>query len=787
MSSSLKTYNALKRLEKGFYEVPKSVQMIIPIKCLWQDGIFLLTDREKGLNQYSITYRFSDINYLITSSSDKKKKFLLWENFLNSFESDARYKISVVRRKINKSKLMNTLSVDLQNDDYDVYRKELNDLVIGKATAANGMTQELYITVSTWKKDIETARAYFQRAKQNMETALKKIGSDIEDVDATERLRLLHDFYRPDESDGFFLDLKDMIKRGDDVKDYICPDCYSQDRRSTEHFIMGKKYGRALFLREYARFISDNIVTDLCSLNHPSILSIDLVAIPTDEVVKMGEVAQMNIQSKITKYSKKAAKSSPIVQLPYSYEEQVKETGDFLEDIRNRDQRAFVANISYVHLADSKEELDADTDDILATCRKHSCQLATLYFEQLDGLLTALPYGINRLCAERIVTTESASVFMPFKAQELMHKDGIYIGTNAVTGNVLSVNTDLLANPNSFVFGVPGAGKSFFIKQEISEIFLSTNDDILILDPENEYTPLVKAFNGQVINISASSPQHINAMDMAEGYGEGHNPYADKTEFIISLIEQIDKKRILGGDDKSIIDRCVALTFKQFATTGITPTLVDLRNTLMEQEEEQAHELALSLELFTTGSLDAFAHTTNVDISNRLVCYNIADLGETLKSAGTLVITDAIINRVTENWRIGKRTWIMLDEFHVMLADVFSTAFFCSAWRRFRKRNANPCGITQNPASLLENVEVSSMLGNSTYIVMFRLAEKDAELVGETYNLSEEQLKYVSPSTKPGNGLVKVESDVIPLDNQWKKDSKLYNLMTTKPGEWTVE
>ena len=439
------------------------------------------------------------------------------------------------------------------------------------------------------------------------------------------------------------------------------------------------------------------------------------------------------------------------------------------------------ANLTLVITADTKEQLDADTETVLITARKHLCQIAPLKYQQLNGLNTALPIGVRKIKNLRTLTTESLAVLNPFRVQEIFDKGGIYYGENAISHNLIMVNKANLLNQSSFLLGVPGSGKSFSAKELIVFLALSTDDDILICDPEGEYSALVKAMGGEVIGISASSSDHINAMDMTEGYGDGANPVVDKSEFILSLFEQLDKKG-LGPKEKSIIDRCTALVYDDYSKTGVVPTLMSLRAKLLEQPEREAHELALSLELFTNGSLNVFAHETNVNTNSRIISYDIYKLGKQLKTMGLLVITDAMINRVSENYRKGKRTHIFIDEIHVLFENEYSATFFNSAWRQFRKRNAYPTAITQNVEYLLSSVDASTMLSNSEFIVMLNQAASDRKELAKLLNISDEQMSYITNSDA-GCGLIRYGSSLVPFINRFPRNTKLYKLMTTKPGE----
>ena len=775
-------------MEKNSFKVPRTVQETIPIKKIWEDGVFQLSETKNGMKQYSVTYQISDINYSISSPSEKENKFLQWEAVLNSFDTDARYKISIFKRKINTQNLLKTVALPTKGDKYDKYREAFNEVVIKQALQANGITQEIYLTVSAWKDDIKAALAFFNRQFSQISQSFSYMGAKIRQIDATERLRIFHDFYRQGEETNYHLDLKDMMKQGSDIRDYICPDIYDTDKHSADHFKIGNTFGRAIFLRNYASFIKDDIVSKLCSISRPCCFSIDLVAIPTDESIKAAQNIKMRVESNKVKYLQKAADRGMYgATITYDMQQQLDEADEYLNDLTERDQRMFVANISMVHLANTKEELDEDTEEIFSAARTKMCQMSTLYFEQLKGLVTALPYGVNWLSSERTLTTEGAGVFLPFRAQEVTDKGGLYFGINQITGNLITVDLMNLPNQNRFSIGIPGSGKSMSVKMDVLWIFLNTDHEIIILDPENEYSEFVELLGGQVIHLSATSETYINPFDMVEGYAESKkNTYYEKSTFIVSLLELIDNKDSIGADDKSIIDRCVSAVYKN-AADGITPTLKDLREELNRQPEERAKVLALKLELFTDGSLNVFSNQTNISFNNRIVCFDTSKLENDLKIIGNLIVSHCLVNRVTENWKKGKITELKLDEFQEMLREHYSANFFNSAWRRYRKRGAFPHGITQNIEYLRSNVEFNTMFGNSPCVSLYQLTPEDMDDISGTYNLSEEQLKKVSATAEPGTGLVKVGASIIPFDSRIPKSNLLYSLFTTKAGEWNAK
>ena len=770
----MKTLRNLRRLEKEKFHIPRSVQDAIPVKSIWKNGIF-----QVGAHRFSKSWKFEDINYGTASEEDKKTMFLAYSELLNSFDSNAYTKISIITRKLNRRDFEEKLLIPMRNDSLDRLRKEYNDMLIEKAASGNGMIRDMYITVSAVRKDYEDAKNYFARVGSELHMHLSRLGSRCTELTAIDRLRVLYGFYRHGEEADFHFDLVETAKKGHSFKDYICPDSMELNK---DCFKLGDRYGRVLFLKEYASYIKDDFLAELCSLERPAVLTLDIIPVPTDEAVREAESRLLGVERNIVDFLRKQQNNKNYSgNVSYELEKQRAEMKEFLDDLTNRDQRMMFANLTYVHTADSKEQLDADTDYVQTTARQRMCQMATMRFQQLDGLNTALPIGVRGIHALRTLTTESLAVLMPFRVQEIMDAGGIYYGENAISGNLILCNRANLLNQSAIILGVPGSGKSFSAKELIAFLALATDDDILICDPEREYVELGKALGAESIRIAAGSDDHINAMDMVDGYGDSGNPIVDKSEFVLSLFEQLDKGGI-HSKEKSIIDRCVEAVYADYKYGGALPTLCVLREKLLEQPEEEARELALSLELFTAGSLNAFAHKTNVNVQSRIIIYDIMDLGRQLKTMGLLVITDAMLNRVTENHRKGKRTHLFIDEFHVVFENEHSAEFFNSAWRRFRKRNAYPCAITQNVEYLLDSVQASTMLSNSEFLIMLNQAASDREKLAQLLNISPEQTDYIT-NAPAGCGLLKYGGALIPFENRFPKDTELYRLMTTKPGE----
>ena len=774
----IKTLAKLFKQEKEKFVVPKGVQDVIPIKAIYDDGIFKV-----GKDKFSKTFKFTDINYAVASREDKEAMFLEYSELLNSFDSGATTKITINNRRLNRLDFEETILLPLKSDELDVYREEYNKMLLEKATGANAIVQDKYITISVSKKNVEEARSYFARVGADLIAHFGRLGSKCTELETDERLRVFHDFYRVGEESSFHFDIRETRRKGHDFKDYICPDSMEFEK---DYLKIGDRYARVLFLREYASFIEDDMVAELTDLNRNLMMSIDVIPIPTDEAVREAESRLLGVETNITNWQRKQNQNNNFsVAVPYDMEQQRKEMKEFLDDLTTRDQRMMFAVITFVHTADTKAQLDQDTEALLTVARKHLCQFGVLKFQQLDGLNTVMPFGIRKIDTFRTLTTESLAVFIPFRVQDIYHENGIYYGQNVISKNMIIADRRQLLNGNAFILGVSGGGKSFAAKGEIINQILASDADVIIIDPEREYSALVKALGGEIINISATSKSHINAMDMNKEYGDGANPVILKSEFIMSLCEQLIGGESLGAKQKSIIDRCTASVYRAYQQSGYTgtvPTLRDFREELLRQDEPEAREIALAIELFTNGSLNTFAKPTNVDTDNRLICYDILDLGKQLMPIGMLVVLDSILNRITQNRAKGKNTYIFIDEIYLLFRHEYSANFLFTLWKRVRKYGAYATGITQNVDDLLQSHTARTMLANSEFIIMLSQASTDRMRLAELLNISDRQMSYIT-DVEAGHGLIKVGSSLVPFANKFPKNTKLYKLMTTKPGE----
>ena len=782
----MKLFQMKQNPERDTFSIPKSVQKSIPINKVYKDGIFQVSGK------FSKTWRFFDVNYKVASPEKQMELFMAYCSFLNALPVNATAKITLFNRTLNQKEFSRTLLMPFKADGLDQFRVEYNDLLADKAADSNNLIQEKYITISVEAKSLEDAKAFFNRVGTDLTTSLSRMDSVVREINLSERLRLFHDFFRPGEEQEYCFDLTETMRRGHSFKDAIAPECLTFHK---SHYEMGDHFGRTLFLRDYASFIKDDMITELMDYPRNMMLSIDIVPIGMDEAIKMVDKVIMSVDSDANRWQQRQnANNNFTANLPYQMEQMRKVGKEYMDDLTERDQRMMFAVVTLTHLADSLEQLDQDTESLQS--RTRGCEFSILKYQQEDGLNTVLPYGLRRIEAVRTLTTESTAVLMPFKSQEIQDRGGIYYGVNAVSHNLIICNRGNLLNGNGFILGVSGSGKSMAAKQEFASLALSTDHDLIVVDPEREYGPLVRAMGGEVITISASSAEnsYINALDLSSEYGDGKNPLVLKSEFIMSLCEQLMGSGEIGAKEKSIIDRCTANIYREYIKDykGDPPTLKDLHKDLMMQKEPAAHDIALALELFTTGSLNVFSHQTSINTNNRILCFDIQDLGENLKPIGLLVMLDAIFNRVIRNRREGKFTHVYIDEIYLFFANnnmgsrsnisSYSGEFLYKCWKRFRKYGATLTGITQNVEECLLSDTARMMFANSEFLLMFNQAATDREELSRLLGTSDTQMDYVSDAPA-GHGLIKVGGGIVPFINEFPKDTALYWLMTTKPGE----
>ena len=730
-------------------------------------------------------WRFSDINYAVASDDDQLSMFLAHSALINGLPTDATAKISIFNRTLSKDVLSSFVSPNGNKSD-SVYAQELSEIFAEKMAESNNIVHDKFITISSEKKNAEEARTFFTRVGNDLTADFAKLSSKTSELGYKERLRILFDFFRNGDKDKFDFDMKKDVVKGRHFKDAICPDSIEF---KNDHIRLGDKFARVIFLKEYPSFLKDSMLSEMTDFSRSMMLSVDIQPVATDDAVKEVQKKLLAVETDITKWQQKQNMNNNFsANIPYDLDQMRKEIKEFLDDLTTRDQRMMFVTVTLVHVADTLDELNNDTETLLSIGRKHLCNFAVFKYQQEDGFNTVLPYGLMRVQTARTLTTESTAVLIPYKTQEIIDKGGLYYGVNAISHNLLICNRKFLLNGNGFILGVSGSGKSFAAKLEIFLVKLLTNDDIIIIDPEREYAPLVRNMGGECITLSVSSSNHINAMSINKDSEE--NPVSMKSELLISIFDELLKSgssRLGGGigaKDKSIIDRCTIKVFSSYmkGRKKKEPTLMDLRDELLNQPEPEAHDLALCLEMFTTGSLNAFAHQSNVDVNKRIISYDILELGEQMKSIGLLIMLDNIMNRVIENRKRGRYTRVYIDEAHLFFKNDYSADFLLKAWKRFRKYGGLLTGITQNISDCLLNETARGMLSNSEFLLMLNQSPSDRRDLSELLNISDTQMSYIT-NAGAGRGLIKVGGSIVPFINEFPTDTQLYKLMSTKPGE----
>ena len=697
----IQIFNRLIRHGESF-RAPRSVQESIPVRKIYRDGVWLCGGR------YSKMWRFQDVNYAVASEADQSEILMRYCSVINAWPDDAYVQVLTNNRRIDPVEFENTMLMHLRGDDMDRLREEYNQIVRERTEWSNNIFREKYIVISVQRRSIEEARSFFARVGTELASGFGRLSSQLTELSSHDRIRILHDFFRSGEEQYFNFDLSQAMARGQDFRDYIAPDSL---QFKSDHFIMGKKFGRVLFLKDYPNFLKDETIARLCEFPQNLMLSIQIVPVPMEEAVADMQKRVLAVETDITRWQQKQnANHNFSAEPPYEMQQMRQEMKALLDDLTSRDQRMVLVLVTLVHLADSYAQLNSDTEAITATARGDLCRFNTLHFQQEEGLNTALPYGLREIEAMRTMNTESAAALTPFSVQDVMDRGGIYYGRNAISRNSIICNRKLLLNGNGFYLGVPGSGKSMAAKWELMNVILNTDDDVLICDPEAEFGPVVDAVRGQNIRLAPDSTQHVNALELGKGYEAGEKPVSLKSEFILTLYEHLLDVQTNGRRAKSIIDRAVLDLYEEFSKKPQAPTLQDLYRILQCQKENLAKDIVLASEIFTKGSLNTFAQPTNVQLDNRVLCFNIRDLGQQLRPIGMLVLMEVVMMRVMQNRLRGKRTWIYFDELSVLFSYEWSTNFLDVSWKRYRKYGALASGIFQNLDQALDNEVARSMI-----------------------------------------------------------------------------
>ncbi|MHB8129974.1 MAG: VirB4-like conjugal transfer ATPase, CD1110 family [Mobilitalea sp.] len=775
-------FKELKKASEPLYKTPKSNQETIEIMAVAENGIF-----EVAKNRYSKSYRFQDINYTTTKEEEQIDVFERYCKFLNSL--DCNFKITINNKNKNMVDLRKLVLLQYKKDGFDHFRKTYNDIIEDKIREGRqGIEQERYLTLTIERKNFEEAKAQFATLEATVHKAFIELGADIVPLTGNERLKVLYDYYHLGNEEQFEFDLKDSKIVGTDFTNDLCN---GMVKYFPEHFEDERKFCKALFIKKYPSSLSDRFLNEITSLPVHSITSIDVVPIPKDLTTKTLQKKYLGIESDIIKQQRVRNKNNDFAtEISYAKRTEKKEIEEIMDDVRENDQCLFYVAVTIVLMADSKKELDSICETVQTIGKRNSCTIDVHYLKQREALNTALPIGVRQVETMRTMLTQSLAVLMPFNVQELNDVGGNYYGINQVSKNINVGNRKKLINGNGFIFGVPGSGKSFFAKQEMGNVLLNTDDDIIIVDPMNEYFDIAHTFKGVVVNMSTYTDNYVNPLDMDVwnlDLNDTKGWIRDKGEFMLGLCEQC-MGDTLNSRQKSIIDRCVRKLYIDIAKAKekYIPIMSDFYQVLLEQPEDEAKDIALSLELFVNGSLNIFNHQTNVDIENRFIVYGIRDLGAELSPITMLVMMESIQNRIIENAKNGKATWLYLDEFHVLLNREYSAKYLQGLWKKVRKQGGLCTGITQNVVDLLQNYVATTMLANSEFVALLKQANTDSSKLAEVIGISDAQLRFVT-NTSAGMGLIKCGSVVIPFDNTISKDTELYKLYNTNIHEKIAE
>ena len=771
-------FKELKKASEPLYKAPKSIQQTIEIMKVAENGIF-----EVARNRFSKCYRFQDINYTTTNETEQIDIFERYCKFLNSL--DVNFKITINNKNKDMEQVRDYVFLQKQNDGYDGFRRIYNDIMEQKIhEGRQGIEQERYLTITIERKNFEEAKAQFATIEASVHKAFGELGAEIVPLSGNERIKVLYDYYHLGDENSFDFDIREARKVGADFRNDLCN---GMIQFYPDYFKDEKKFCRALFIKKYPSSLSDRFLNEITSLPVHSITSIDVVPIPKDMTTKILQKKYLGIESDIIKQQRVRNKNNDFSsEISYNKRIEKKEIEEIMDDVRENDQCLYYVSVTIILMADTKEELDSMTETVETIGKRNSVTIEEHYLKQRESLNTALPIGVRQVETMRTMLTQSLAVLMPFNVQELNDKQGCYYGINQVSKNINIGNRKKLINGNGFVFGVPGSGKSFFCKMEMGNVFLSGNDEIIVIDPMNEYFDIAQTYGGTVVNMSTYTDNYVNPLEMdvwSLDLNDSKGMIREKGEFMLGLCEQCMGES-LNSRQKSIIDRCVRKLYIEIARNRekYVPIMSDFYEILMNQPEDEAKDIALSLELFVNGSLNIFNHQTNVDVDNRFTVYGIRDLGTELSPITMLVMMESIQNRIIANGKRGIATWLYIDEFHVLLNSEYSAKYLQQLWKKVRKQGGLCTGITQNIVDLLQNYTATTMLANSEFVALLKQANTDSSRMAEVIGVSEAQLRFVT-NTSSGMGLMKCGNVVIPFDNTIEKGTDLYNLYNTNIHE----
>ena len=760
--------------------IPRTAQQSIPFQRMFPDGICRVSDR-----YYTKTIQYQDINYQLAQQEDKTAIFEEWCSFLNFFDSSIHFELSFMNMATDAEVFEKNIRIPLRNDHFNSVRSEYSQMLKTQlAQGNNGLTKTKYITFGIEAESMREAKPRLDHVQTNLMNNFKRLGVVAKVLNGKDRLQLMHAMFHMGDNDRFYFDWSWLADSGLSVKDFIAPTSFSFPGGKT--FTMGSLHGAMSYLQITASDLSDQLLKDFLDMETSEIVTMHIQSVDQTAAIKQIKhtITELD-RSKIEEQKKAVRAGYDMDIIPSDLATYGKDAKALLKELQSQNERMFLITFLIMNTGKTEQELENNVFQASSIAQKHNCNLRRLDFQQEQGLMSSLPLANNLIEIQRALTTSSTAIFIPFTTQELFQNgdEALYYGLNALSNNLIMVDRKKLKNPNGLILGTPGSGKSFSAKREITNAFLVTDDDVIICDPEAEYTPLVNCLEGQVIKISPTSTHYINPMDINESYSEDDNPLALKADFILSLCELIvGGKEGLQPIEKTVIDRCVHQIYQHYfedPKPENMPLLEDLYHALLQQEEKEAHRVATALEIYVKGSLNLFNHRTNVDINNRFVCYDIKELGKQLKKIGMLIVQDQVWGRVTANRSAGKTTRYYMDEFHLLLKEEQTAAYSVEIWKRFRKWGGIPTGITQNVKDLLSSREVENIFENSDFVYMLNQAAGDRQILAQQLNISPHQLSYVTHSGE-GEGLLFYGNVILPFVDHFPTDLALYKIMTTK-------
>ena len=763
--------------------VPRTAQQSIPFQRMFEDG----TCRVRS-GYYTRTIQFQDINYQLAQQEDKTAIFEEWCSFLNFFDSSIRFELSFMDLSTDTESFERSICIPFQRDGFDDVRAEYSQMLRQQlAKGNNGLTKTKFLTFGIHGDSMRQVKPRLEHIQNDLLNNFHRLGVLAQPLNGAQRLKLMHDMFHMDGPSRFCFDWKDLAPSGLTVKDAIAPTAFAF--KTSRTFQMGGIFGAASFLSITASDLSDQLLKDLLDMDSSQIATMHIQSVDQNKAIKTVKrtITELD-RSKIEEQKKAIRAGYDMDILPSDLATYGRDAKALLKELQSQNERMFLVTFLVLNTGRTEQELENNVFQASSIAQKHNCSLCRLDYQQEQGLMSSLPLADNQIEIQRGLTTSSTAIFIPFTTQELYQsgKESLYYGLNSLSQNLIMVDRKKLKNPNGLILGTPGSGKSFSAKREITNAFLVTEDDIIICDPEAEYAPLVQRLKGQVIKISPNSTQFINPMDINGNYSEEENPLALKADFILSLCELVvGGKEGLLPVEKTVIDRCVHLIYRRYFADPRPenmPLLEDLYEALLQQEEKEAHHVATALEIYVKGSLNLFNHRTNVDVNNRIVCYDIKELGKQMKKIGMLVVQDQVWGRVTANRSAGRSTRYYVDEFHLLLKEEQTAAYSVEIWKRFRKWGGIPTGLTQNVKDLLSSREVENIFENSDFVYMLNQAAGDRQILAKQLNISPHQLSYVTHSGE-GEGLLFFGNVILPFVDRFPQELELYRIMTTKLGE----